>query len=237
MDNLRRSETLWQRLAMKPIQVCAMSSLIVVALWDDNHGSFDMVTVPLMTLSGEVTGLYGRRAEFRQSRGSEQHVGRGLFNATAIQRFDELIVTESVLDAWVFFAADTSMPSARWAVNCSSSNLRGCGGSSWPETIFDCEAFTDIELPRLVWPAGMSVHRYCLEHPADRTERLASRANAPLQGSSFAPDPAGPRRRWRSPGRSPPAGGKARLRTSHELSAGLHSFRLPFSLFLGQQLV
>ena len=64
-----------------------------------------MVTVPLLSVSGEVTGLFGRRVDTNQGGQPEQFIGCGIFNAEAIAKFDELIVTEHIVDGWALVAA------------------------------------------------------------------------------------------------------------------------------------
>ncbi|MCA9182116.1 MAG: hypothetical protein KDA51_11705, partial [Planctomycetales bacterium] len=63
-----------------------------------------MVTVPLHSTSGQVGGIYGRRIDMSNGGPIEQHIGQGIFNARALQQFDECIVTTTVLDAWTFYA-------------------------------------------------------------------------------------------------------------------------------------
>ena len=64
-----------------------------------------MVTVPLHSTTGEVGGIYGRRIDLTGDGPIEQHIGQGIFNARALQQFDELIITTTILDAWTFYAA------------------------------------------------------------------------------------------------------------------------------------
>ena len=64
--------------------------------------------------SGQVTGIYGRRIDMSNGGEIEQHIGSGIFNAQALQQFEEMIVSDSLLDAWTFYAAGTPTRSAQW---------------------------------------------------------------------------------------------------------------------------
>ena len=59
-----------------------------------------MVTVPLHSTTGQLSGIYTRRIDMSNGGPIEQHIGQGIFNAQALQQFDECIVTATVLDAW-----------------------------------------------------------------------------------------------------------------------------------------
>ena len=81
-----------------------------------------MVTVPLTSPDGQVTGLYGRRLNPHGAGPVEQQIGRGIFNAAALTQREELIITETVVDAWAVSRPVIPRRSAPSAVSyCPSS--------------------------------------------------------------------------------------------------------------------
>ena len=67
-----------------------------------------MVTVPLYSFVGNaptVTGIYGLRVDMSNGGEREQVIGSGIFNAHALNKFDELIVCDQICDAWTLVAA------------------------------------------------------------------------------------------------------------------------------------
>jgi hypothetical protein len=62
------------------------------------------VTVPLTNMDGDVTGIYGRRIESNGNGPTELAIGAGIFNGQALRSFEEIIVTDNVLDAWTFYS-------------------------------------------------------------------------------------------------------------------------------------
>ena len=63
------------------------------------------LTAPLTDLEGNVTGLYGRRIDDHTKGELHYRLGCGIFNVTALSKFDELILTDSILNALKFHAA------------------------------------------------------------------------------------------------------------------------------------
>ncbi|MCO8125550.1 hypothetical protein NHH03_27675, partial [Stieleria sp. TO1_6] len=63
------------------------------------------ITLPLTDTEGNVTGIYGERIDKKNKPEPRVTIGNGTFNATALSTFDEIILCESVLDAWTFHAA------------------------------------------------------------------------------------------------------------------------------------
>src|SRR6056297_3389777 len=63
-----------------------------------------LVTVPLSDLAGKVTGIYGLRIDRNQGE-KEATLGSGIFNAAALRNFKEIILCESIADAWAFCGA------------------------------------------------------------------------------------------------------------------------------------
>ena len=131
-----------------------------------------MLTLPLHSASGQVTGLYGRRIDRHGSGPAEQTIGSGIFNAGAMSQFEELIITDSVLDAWTLYAAGHS--NALCAVDyqlqidelSKVKRVLLCGES------IDCEAFSDCQVHRIALPEGTTLNRYAIERQ-DEVDPLA----------------------------------------------------------------
>jgi len=132
-----------------------------------------MLTLPLQSVGGQITGLYGRRIDTPLTKAADQHIGTGIFNAPAITEFDELIITQRVLDAWALVAA--GYQHAICAVGCplTGDQLSGVRRVILVGEGIDTQAFSGIQCHRLVLPPGLSVHGYCLKHCEDRFQRLA----------------------------------------------------------------
>ena len=64
-----------------------------------------MLTVPLLSTTGTVTVIYGRRIDRHAQGEPETTIGSRIFNGTALKNFEEIIVTENILDAWTFYSA------------------------------------------------------------------------------------------------------------------------------------
>ncbi len=121
-----------------------------------------MVTVPLLDASGKVTGIYGRRID-RQALGEAQAtIGSGIFNGTALKGFDEIIVTDNVLDAWTFYSAGYKHVICPVNYTLQIVDLMNVKRVLLASASIDCEAFTNREIFNLKFPAGQSVHQYAL---------------------------------------------------------------------------
>ncbi|MEZ6133940.1 MAG: hypothetical protein R3C53_03420 [Pirellulaceae bacterium] len=131
-----------------------------------------MVTLPLWSF-GEgdilaVSGIYGLRIDRNSGGEREQSIGAGIVNAQAMNRFDELIVCESVREAWTFIAAghenaicalgDVAIPPSVQA-RAKRVILASPEGEAGPFAA--CESF------RLRLPPGISVNQYALKHASD----------------------------------------------------------------------
>ncbi len=132
-------------------------------LKDTGHETFrGMVTVPLLDASGKVTGIYGRRID-RQALGEAQAtIGSGIFNGTALKGFDEIIVTDNVLDAWTFYSAGYKHVICPVNYTLQIVDLMNVKRVLLASASIDCEAFTNREIFNLKFPAGQSVHQYAL---------------------------------------------------------------------------
>ncbi len=117
------------------------------------------VTVPLTSIDGAVTGIYGRRIDCNGNGVAELTIGSGIFNSQALRAYEEIIVTDNVLDAWTFYSAGhTNVVSGAKDVadfKLVKRVLLTC------DTI-DCEAFGGCEIYRVKFPVGQSAHAYLL---------------------------------------------------------------------------
>jgi DNA primase len=122
-----------------------------------------MVTVPLTSISGEVTGIYGRRIDRRSSGIAQQHIGCGLFNAQALQHASEIILTDSVLDAWTFYAAGHR--AAVCALDCQlqSEDIKDPRRILLTSSRIDHSMFSGCEIYRIQFPLGHTAHSYAIE--------------------------------------------------------------------------
>lgn len=63
-----------------------------------NESFYKCITFPLIALSGEIVGFYGRGIEGKRHQYSKGD-RKGLFNASACENVEEIILTESIIDA------------------------------------------------------------------------------------------------------------------------------------------
>lgn len=143
-----------------------------------------MVTLPL-EVDGQVTGVFGLRIDRHSKEPAQVVCGGGIFNAQALEQFDELIVTDNLLDAWAFYSAGHT--NIICAVNhgltiTECSKLRRVQLTA--ETI-DCEAFSQCEIHRLRLPEGHSAHDLSLG-PAQNTDPLGDLLRAATWQSGSA---------------------------------------------------
>ena len=132
------------------------------------------LTVPLTDLHGQVTGIYGFRVvadkggKVPRDARPESTVGKGIFAASAIGRYSELILTDNVLSALAFHAAGHENAIAVCKMPLSADSLRGV------KRLLLAYANTDegnAEVARLVQeelPEGIAPHRilFPLDHDA-----------------------------------------------------------------------
>ena len=134
----------------------------------NGHEAFrGFVTVPLTDADAErVTGMYGLRVDNKGKDQPQLTIGQGIFNATALRNFREIIVCRDCLDAWTFYAAGhknaVAVDGVPWSTEwfCKNgverilwANLDGVDHQ--PDASF---AFTDWM--RIHFPEGMSVNQY-----------------------------------------------------------------------------
>ncbi len=135
------------------------------------------ITLPLTDLEGNTTGIYGERIDKQNKPESRLTLGHGIFNATALTTFDEIILCETVLDAWTFHAAGHSNVIAiegRQLKNEMFADVKRIllAGSSFDESVF-----YGIELMRIHFPEGTTVNDYAIDHRNDH-DALGKRIRA-----------------------------------------------------------
>ena len=147
----------------KPGQALRAQLQTVGILKDSGHETFrGMVTVPLLSTSGTVTGIYGRRIDRHALGETEATIGSGIFNGTALKNFEELILTDNILDAWTFYSAGYTNVICPVRYTLQIADLVNVKRVLLASASIDCEAFTNREIFHLKFPAGQSAHQYQL---------------------------------------------------------------------------
>jgi DNA primase len=141
-------------------------------LKETGHETFrGFVTVALTGLDGMVTGIYGRRIDRNGNGPAEVTIGSGIFNSPALSRFDEVIVTDNVLDAWAFYSAGHKN------VVCGAANISDFRQVKrvllTAETI-DCEPWVGCQIYRVKFPVGQSAHAYRLAQRDSQADPLGA---------------------------------------------------------------
>ena len=142
------------------------------------------VTVPLTNMDGDVTGIYGRRIDRNGNGPTELTIGAGIFNSQALRSFDEIIVTDNVLDAWTFYSAGHAN------VVCGATDVADfklVKRVLLTSDTIDCEAFGGCEIYRVKFPVGHSAHAYLLAERDSQADPLGAvvRAAGWESGVSF----------------------------------------------------
>ena len=173
----------------KPGQALRAQLQTVGILKSSGHETFrGMVTVPLLSTSGAVTGIYGRRIDRHALGETEATIGSGIFNGTALRLFDEIIVTENVLDAWSFYSAGYRNVICPVGYTFQIADLVNVKRVLLASASIDCEALSKCEVFQLKLPADQSAHQYQLaQRGAGVTDPLGAviRAAGWQSGVSF----------------------------------------------------
>ncbi len=147
----------------KPGQALRAQLQTVGILKPSGHETFrGMVTVPLLSTNGTVTGIYGRRIDRHALGETETTIGSGIFNATAVKNFEEIIVTDNILDAWTFYSAGYTNVICPVRYTLQISDLANVKRVLLASASIDSEAFTKCEIFYLKFPSGQSAHQYQL---------------------------------------------------------------------------
>lgn len=125
-----------------------------------------MVTVPLHSTTGEVGGIYGRRIDLSNDGPIDQYIGQGIFNAQALQQFDQWIITTTILDAWTFYAAGHTHVICCVDYQLTADEVRQARRVLLAAPDIDCQVFTNCEI-------------HCINFPGDHTANSWAIANEP----------------------------------------------------------
>ena len=150
-------------------------------------------------LQGSVTGLYGRRVDDHTKGELHYRVGSGIFNATALSTFDELILADSILNALTFHAAGHENVIALQGVEFSSelfANVKRLllahpntdEGNAAVQQIASSDLFSGIELHRITFPRDFDANRYAVAYrtvPEALAKRIRVAAWIDPHGVSF----------------------------------------------------
>ncbi len=127
------------------------------------HEAFrGFVTVPLTDTGGNTTGIYGLRIDNKGKDQPQLTIGDGIFGAAVLTSFDEIILCDSVLDAWTFHAAghknviaiEGEQLKEEWFTSTKRILLAGPS--------FNESSFNGIELMRIHFPEGTTVNEYAI---------------------------------------------------------------------------
>ncbi len=142
------------------------------------------VTVPLTNIDGGVTGIYGRRIDRNGDGLAELTIGVGIFNSQALRSYEEVIVTDNVLDAWTFYSAGhTNVVYGATDVT----DFKHVKRVLLTSDSIDCEALGGCEIYRVKFPVGQSAHAYLLAQRDQQADPLGAviRAAGWESGVSF----------------------------------------------------
>jgi hypothetical protein len=121
------------------------------------------VTVPLTDLHQTTTGIYGVRIDRHGAGEKIVTIGGGIFNASALQTFAEIILCDSLLDAWTFCGAGYLN-----AIAATADQLKQDDFASVKRVLLagnaDHDIFTGKELLRLNFPDDTCVNRYAIDN-------------------------------------------------------------------------
>jgi len=159
-------------------------------------------TLPLSDIDGKVTGIFGHKVDAKMEGRPAITIGDGLFNVSALSRFDEIIICPNILDAWAFIAAGHENVIAisegeqlkKEQIPDAVRRLYLCGVDD------DAEAFDGRERLSIGVPDAMTIHDLVIDRINDR-DLLARRIRSAtwIAGSSVdehapsvAPEPGRP---------------------------------------------
>ncbi|WP_150122666.1 hypothetical protein [Rhodopirellula islandica] len=122
------------------------------------------VTVPLTDREGNTTGIYGLRIDNKGKDQPQLTFGNGIFNATALTPFNEIILCDSLLDAWTFHAAGHANAIAAEGQQLNKEYLANVKYILLADVSLDESSFDGIELMRIHFPEETTVNQYAIQN-------------------------------------------------------------------------
>ena len=152
-------------------------------LRDSGHEHFSgSLVIPVLSLAGDVLGMYGRKITPRLREGTPLHMylpgpHRGVWNEIALQVSKEIILCESLIDALTFWCAGYRHVTASYGVNGFTEDLRAAfdkyrtarvyiaydrddAGERAAAALADELMASGIECFRVQFPKGMDANDY-----------------------------------------------------------------------------
>ena len=117
----------------------------------------------LPTVGRTTSGIYGVRIDRHGAGDKIVSIGDGIFNAAALHSFDEIIVCDSVLDAWTFCGAGYHNAIAAHGVQLRQEHFADVRRVLIAGDI-DASPFAGKELLRINFPDDTSVNRYAIDN-------------------------------------------------------------------------
>jgi hypothetical protein len=124
------------------------------------------VTLPLTDVHQTATGIYGVRIDRHGAGEKIVTIGGGIFNAAALQSFDEIILCDSLLDAWTFCGAGYLNAIAATTDQLKQDDFASVKRVLLAGNTADESLFAGKELLRLNFPDDTSVNRYAIDNPS-----------------------------------------------------------------------
>ena len=178
------------------------------------HGHFNgSLTVPLRTVDGQMADLYGRKIGRHLLKGTPLHTWlpaanrplgdrRGVLNARALEATDEVILTDSVINALMFWSAGLRNVTASLSLNSLANEhleaFRAASirrviiayrhtelGGAAAEAVAERLVAAGHEVFRLRFPLGLDANDYALCEGPERLTQLVRHAE--WQGAGPAP--------------------------------------------------
>jgi DNA primase len=167
------------------------------------------LVVPVITPSGEITEVYGRKIVENLRKGTAYHLylpgpHRGVWNEPALAACDEIILCEALIDAMTFWVAGYRNVTASYGTGGYTADHteafarhnikrvliaydRDAAGNAAAETLAATLNAAGIDAFRILLPKGMDVNGYaCQVTPAAKSLGLAIR-QAEWLGNGSAP--------------------------------------------------
>jgi DNA primase catalytic core len=168
-------------------------------LRDSGHEHFrGCLTIPIFDQQGNVTEVYGRRIDHHGRPGQSPHLylpgpHKGVWNVQAIERHQEIILCEALIDALTFWCAGfTNVTSSYGVEGFTEDHLaafkrygtrriliaydRDDAGERAAEKLAEKLIAEGIECYRIQFPKGMDANEYALKlQPADKALGLVIR--------------------------------------------------------------